>query len=156
MDQDAFRETYREVNERFCAFEKSVLINQCDCAYAERFCIAEREGVHCNSDAGQARCLRALALMREHARFALRDDAVNQGVLPHGKAMRIQIGGMRGLLQLLDGKQVDKVENVDNALARAESQWGQLENIPFSELMPAIAAYKGKTRSRRKPRRGRD
>jgi len=53
MDQDIFRRTYREVNERFCAFEKGVLTNNCECSQAERFCIAEREGVHCRADAAQ-------------------------------------------------------------------------------------------------------
>jgi hypothetical protein len=101
MDQDAFRETYREVNENFCAFEKSVLINQCNCSKAERFCIAEREGVHCLSEEGQARCLDALSILRDHATFALRE--LTEGKLPHGKAMRVQIGGMRGLNKLLNG-----------------------------------------------------
>ena len=59
MDQDLFRQTYREVNEVFCAFEKSVLTNECSCHLAERFCIAEREGVHCRERRSQTRCLKA-------------------------------------------------------------------------------------------------
>ena len=102
MDQDAFRQTYREVNEVFCAFEKGVLTNQCGCRCAERFCIAEREGVHCRSEPGQARCLRWLELLREQARFALRTEE-DRRILPHGKAIRLQVGGMRGLLRVLGG-----------------------------------------------------
>lgn len=151
MDQDAFRKTYHEVNERFCAFEKSILINQCDCALAERFCIAEREGVHCKSDQGQARCLQALALLREHARFALHSDP-SRPVLPHGQAMRIQVGGMRGIHHLLDQTDDDNVEDIDLLLNRAAERWGSLESLPFSDLMPAIAAYKSKMRSRRNRR----
>lgn len=149
MDQDAFRETYREVNQRFCAFEKSVLTDQCRCSQAERFCIAEREGVHCNSDAGQARCLQVLQLLREHARFALRTDE-DRAMLPHGKAIRIQVGGMRGLHQLLDETDDDRVDDVFDLLQRAEHRWGTLESLPFSELMPAIAAYQGRKRTRRR------
>jgi len=147
MDQDAFRETYREVNENFCAFEKSVLINQCNCSKAERFCIAEREGVHCLSEEGQARCLDALSILRDHATFALRE--LTEGKLPHGKAMRVQIGGMRGLNKLLNGDDT-QVPDVDAILQAAVQRWGSLEQLPFSEIMPSIAAYKGKTRARRR------
>ena len=147
MDQDAFRETYREVNENFCAFEKSVLINQCNCSKAERFCIAEREGVHCLSEEGQARCLDALSILRDHATFALRE--LTEVKLPHGKAMRVQIGGMRGLNKLLNGDDT-QVPDVDAILQAAIQRWGSLEQLPFSEIMPSIAAYKGKTRARRR------
>ena len=147
MDQDAFRETYREVNENFCAFEKSVLINQCNCSKAERFCIAEREGVHCLSEEGQARCLDALSILRDHATFALRE--LTEGKLPHGKAMRVQIGGMRGLNKLVNGDDT-QVPDVDAILQAAIQRWGSLEQLPFSEIMPSIAAYKGKTRARRR------
>jgi len=147
MDQDAFRETYREVNENFCAFEKSVLINQCNCSKAERFCIAEREGVHCLSEEGQTRCLDALSILRDHATFALRE--LKEGKLPHGKAMRVQIGGMRGLNKLLNGDET-QVPDVDGILRAAITRWGSLEQLPFSEIMPSIAAYKGKTRARRR------
>ena len=51
MDQDIFRRTYKEVNERFCAFEKGVLTNNCNCSQAEKFCIAERTG---SGDSGAA------------------------------------------------------------------------------------------------------
>jgi len=154
MDQDAFRRTYREVNERFCAFEKSVLTNQCDCRQAERFCIAEREGVHCNSEQGQQRCLALLALLREQARFALRSNPEEKGALPHGKAIRIQVGGMRGLQAVLDPGQPasDQIDDVDGLIGRAVQAYGRLEALPFSEIMPQIAAYQGRTRTRRRRR----
>lgn len=151
MDQDAFRQTYREVNERFCAYEKSVLTNQCECSQADRFCIAEREGVHCNSDDGQARCLTLLNLLREHARFALRTNPEEKALLPHGKAIRIQVGGMRGLHTVLDGDEVpDPIPDIYGVILRAEQTFGSLDALPFSEVMPQIAAYQGRTRSRRR------
>lgn len=155
MDQDAFRQTYREVNERFCAYEKSVLTNQCECSQAERFCIAEREGVHCNSDEGQERCLTLLGLLREHARFALRTNAEEKALLPHGKAIRIQVGGMRGLHAVLaqDAQVPDPIPNIFGVIAQAEQTFGRLDALPFSEIMPQIAAYKGRTRSRRRSKK---
>ena len=151
MDQDAFRKTYREVNEVYCAFEKSVLTNECRCRCAERFCIAEREGVHCRSEPGQARCLRWLELLRDQARFALRTEE-DRRMLPHGKAIRLQVGGMRGLKSVLDGREAENavIEDVDGLLAEAEARFGVLEKLPFSAIMRAVAAYQVRKRSRRR------
>jgi hypothetical protein len=152
MDQDAFRQTYKEVNERFCAYEKAVLTNKCGCSQSEKFCIAEREGVHCNSDAGQARCLRFLEILREQARFALRNVQQDRNSrLPHGKAIRVQVGGMRGLFGVVNpGDELpDFIDDIDGLLQQAEREFGSLDALPFSDIMPQIAAYEVKRRSRR-------
>ena len=151
MDQDAFRQTYREVNQVYCAFEKSVLTNQCACGKAERFCIAEREGVHCRTQHSQQRCVKWLELLREQARFALRADEERR-LLPHGKAMRLQVGGLRGLLSLLSNSEPPpaSIDNVDATLAEVEQRFGRLEDVPFSAIMREVAAYQVRRRSGRK------
>jgi hypothetical protein len=151
MDQDLFRQTYREVNEVYCAFEKSVLTNECRCSLAERFCIAEREGVHCRAEASQTRCLRWLELLREQARFALRTEEERR-MLPHGKAIRLQVGGMRGLQKALakDDAAAGEIADVNAMLARAEDQFDALEHAPFSDIMRDVAAYQVRKRSRRR------
>ena len=153
MDQDTFRKTYREVNERFCAFEKSILTNRCDCSRAERFCIAEREGVHCTAEEGQQRCLLALKLLREQAHFALRTHE-DKATLPHGKAMRIQVGGMRGIQALIepDATDPDAVPDVYTLLSLAERRYGNLHALPYSTIMPHIASYRGRPRRSRRDR----
>lgn len=151
MDQDAFRRTYRDVNERFCAYEKSILTNECQCAEAERFCIAEREGVHCASDEAQQQCLEVLELLREAARFALR-SSTEEGVLPHGKAMKIQVGGLRGIRALLEPETpvTEQIADVHALLCRAARSYDGLGNLPFSQIMQQVAAYQVKKRSRRR------
>ena len=150
MDQDAFRKTYREVNDVFCAFEKSVLTNECHCSQAERFCIAEREGVHCLDASRQCRCLAWLELLREQARFALRTEEERR-LLPHGKAIRLQVGGMRGLRTVLFDAPADAlVDDIDGTLAAAERRYGELAAVPFSKVMRAVAAYQVRKRARRR------
>ena len=151
MDQDAFRRTYRDVNERYCAYEKSVLTNECQCSQAERFCIAEREGVRCAGDDAQAQCLEVLALLREAARFALK-AASEEGVLPHGKAMKVQVGGLRGIRAALepDTPVGAPIDDVHGLLCRAREAYGGLAALPYSAIMREVAAYQVKKRSRRK------
>jgi len=155
MDQDAFRQTYREVNACFCAYEKSVLTNQCECSQAERFCIAEREGVHCGSDEAQAQCLALQEVLREHARFALKATSTPQKkLLPHGKAIRIQVGGLRGLYQVLHPDQPlpPIIQDIYQLVNEAKTRFGSFESLPFPQIMQQITAYQGRPRSRRRRR----
>ncbi len=156
MDQDAFRQTYHEVNERFCAFEKAILTQQCQCSEAQIFCIAEREGVHCNSDAGQQQCLQLLEVLRTRARFALRATPEERtNLLPHGKAIRIQVGGLRGLHTALNpGRPVPpRIENVIDLVNRSIKHFGSLDKLPFSLIMQQISAYQSRVRSHRNKRK---
>ena len=153
MDQDAFRKTYSEVNDRFCAYEKAVLTNKCNCSVAEKFCIAEREGVHCKSDRGQQQCLQFLEILREQAKFALRDvSGERKSRLPHGKAIRIQVGGMRGIHHLLnpDEKIPSTISDIDGLLCQALEEYDDFTKLPFTHIMQQVSAYEPKVRARRR------
>jgi hypothetical protein len=147
MDQDAFRRTYREMNERICAYEKSILSCHCDCSQAKKLCIAEREGVHCLSDEAQQQCLELLGTLRHQARFALKSNN-EKTVLPHAQAMRLQVGGLRGLYSALypDQPIPESIEDVFDLINRATATYGKLENLPYQRLIQQVSAYKGRHR----------
>jgi hypothetical protein len=150
MDNEIFRRTYHSINERFCPYEKSILTNNCECSLAKRFCIAEREGVRCSSDGAQARCIQVLELLRQQARFALK--ATDQRTaLPHAKAMRVQVGGLRGLqATLAPGHPIpSRIEDVHAIIEAAQERFGDLADVPFQPIIQQIAAYKGRKRRRR-------
>ncbi|MEL0585055.1 MAG: hypothetical protein AAES65_09295 [Candidatus Thiodiazotropha sp. (ex. Lucinoma kazani)] len=150
MDQDAFRRTYREMNERHCAFEKSLMARHCDCSQAKKICIAEREGVHCISDEAQQQCLELLDTLRLQARFALKSNNDNE-VLPHGKAMRLQVGGLRGLFSALHPDQPipDAIEDVFELINQAKETYRRLDNFPYQTLIQQVSAYKGRQRGKK-------
>jgi hypothetical protein len=149
VDQDAFRDTYRAVNERHCVYEKAILTNNCSCSLAHKFCIAEREGVHCRSEPAQAACAELLELLRRHARFALKTTD-NRSALPHAKAMRIQVGGLRGIEAALHPEQPVPAHIADIRLTieAAIATFGSLERLPFQEIIKQVAAYQGRRRAR--------
>lgn len=151
MDNDAFRTTYRAVNERFCPYEKSILTNSCGCALARKFCIAEREGVQCGDEAAQMTCLHLLDLLRQQARFALKSTDT-QAALPHAKAMRVQVGGLRGIRAALAPEEPvpSFIEDVRATVLDAIQTFGSLEQLPFPLVMQQIAAYQGRKRIRRR------
>ncbi|HIP52777.1 MAG TPA: hypothetical protein EYH03_02025 [Chromatiales bacterium] len=151
MDQDAFRQTYRDINDRLCVFEKSILTNQCRCSRAERLCIAEREGVHCTSDEAQALCIALLDMLREQSRFALK-NVDGQPLLAHGKAMRIQVGGLRGLYSALypDQPIPHPIPDINGLIEAAVNRFSGIDGLPLQPVIQQIAAYRGKVRGRRK------
>ncbi|TVQ88060.1 MAG: hypothetical protein EA400_09735 [Chromatiaceae bacterium] len=145
MDHELFRQTVKAIDERYCPFEKAILTNNCDCSRAQRFCIAERDGLHCGDSAAQARCVELLARLRGQARFALRTPN-EHAALPHAKAMRVQVGGLRGLHAALHPQQSAprRIADIDHLVRAALAQFGSLANLPFGVLIQQIAAYRGR------------
>ena len=148
MNEDEYKSAYQAINERSCPFEKSILSRQCGCQYAYRFHIADREGTACRCDAAQRACISLLRLLRRNAQVALGLSAP-PGNLPHGKEMKVQMGGLLGL-QCLVAPSADttKVDNVHGLVQAAERAYGNLQTLPFSEIIRSIASYRGRRRRR--------
>jgi len=148
VDQDVFRRTYREINERACAYEKSLLSRHCTCSQAKKVCLAEREGVQCLTDEAREQCLELLEGLRRRARFALKSNC-EKGVLPHAKAMQLQVGGLRGLHLALAPKTTllpDPIDDIYTLINRARETFNGLENLPYQLLIQQVAAYQGRPR----------
>ncbi|MFZ1536722.1 MAG: hypothetical protein WAT23_04980 [Chromatiaceae bacterium] len=148
MDQEMFRQAYQAINELGCPYEKTILTRNGDCHHAQHFCIAEREGVRCGAAASQTRCAAFLALVRQNARFALKATDQRPS-LPHAQAMRVQIGGLRGLHASLDPDQPvpARIPDIDQILDTASLRFGDLATIPFQPLLRQIAAFQGRKRA---------
>lgn len=145
MDNEKFRETYSAINEQSCPFEKGILTNNCSCAQAHRFCIAEREGVRCGSEEAREHCRELLEHLRIQARFALRSTD-EDSKLPHAKAMKVQIGGLRGLHAALDPNEPlpAHIEDIYSTVEAALERFGSLDKLPYLTIVRQITAYKGR------------
>lgn len=142
MDQDLLRKTINDVNDRFCIFTKGVLSGLCACSRANRICIAEREDIRCDDEKAHLRCIRLLDLLRHHGRFTLKATQ-DVAPLPHTKSMQLQIGGLRGVSAAVDedGVPAEFIRDVHTLLDRAEHHFGDLDTLPFQEIVKHIAAY---------------
>jgi hypothetical protein len=142
MDHDTLRKTYSEMNERVCTFEQVILGAQGKCTLAKRFCLAEREGIHCRSDQAQGRCQELLEALRHHARFTLKLGGT--APLPHGKKMQIQMGGLRGVHAAVypDLEIPVPIVDINDLVETAERQFRRLNDLPFQEVVKYIAAFK--------------
>lgn len=128
--------------ERPCTFEKAVLARCVACNRSERIQIAEREVVTCQNAASLSRCTSLHDHLRHNFAFAL-GKTPDDTVLSHAQEMRIQCGGLKGLQQVLHDS--CEVGDVDALLASILLEWGELAEIPYSEVVHAAAVcYKGR------------
>ena len=142
MDENAFRDTYRAVNPVACLFEKAILTGRFGCEKSARMHLAERVTVGCSEAQARDGCAELLDLLRENALFALKLTHLEAG-LPHGKEMRVQCGGLLGVLDAVrrEGEASAGVENIFGLVAEARAQFNGLEGLPFREIVKSISAY---------------
>ena len=148
VEEDQYRSTYRNVNERRCVFEKAILSRRCDCMCATRFYLADREGVACDASSAHNRCGHLIRLLRENAKFALKVTAI-EGELPHAKEIKVQNGGLLGLQHLLrPDLTAENVIDVSGLATLGERTFGSLEQFPYREIVKSIVAFEGRRRPR--------
>lgn len=142
MDETAYRQICSEVIERPCTFEKALLARCVACDRSTRIQIAEREAITCQNASSFSRCTSLHDSLRPSFAFALgkvRDDAP----LPHAQEMRVQCGGLKGLQYVLNDNA--DVANVDALLGSVLQKWGEISEIPYSEVVHAAnLCYKGR------------
>lgn len=148
MDDKEFKKTLNKVNALPCVFEKSILALHGRCSFALRRYIGEREAVGCGAEAAQNLCLAWLSLLRDRAAFAL-GESHTSGKLAHAKAMKLQVGGLRGLNELLNADH-GPVEDIHALIRAAHQEFEGLDRVPFSRLMPLLQSFQGRPKRRRR------
>jgi hypothetical protein len=150
VEENEFRSTYAALNQTRCVFEKAINARQCSCSQAERFMLAGREGVACHSKSHSQRCTAVLSQIRDNARFALKLMEVGD-VLPHNKELRVQVGGLRGLRDLVNEAESGQplVADIHRTLQQALAKYGDIDDFPYQQLMQSITAFEGRHPRRR-------
>lgn len=138
MDEAAYKSARGEINRLPCVFEKVLLARCAVCQLAASHALAERETVACTSPVARADCGRLAGLLREKSAFALR-LATTQRILPHAMVMKIQCGGLLGLRQALDAEA--PAPDVRRLVLLGRERHGDLDALPFSEIVKGIATY---------------
>lgn len=134
-----------------CPFEKAVLSTRCYCENSTRYYIGEREHAGCSSDTACTNCRFLLEALRENSMFVLKIKTTATEDIPHAKQMRIQIGGLLGLQELITGHSAgdEKVGNIHQLVVQAMERYGSLNDLPFNEIVKSVSAYQA--RRKRQP-----
>ena len=142
MDEKEFKKAFKDVNDAPCVFAKAILRRCCQCSRSQKLFIAEREAVACKSPGARQRCAEVLAILHEKAIFALRLPHA-ESILPHGKELKVQCGGMLGLQQALLPEQAgaETVADINSLLESAIADYGSTEALPYSEVVKGITSF---------------
>lgn len=112
---------------------------------AQRFNLADREGVACTSVNKLQRCDRLLTEFRKKAKFALQRMEASQ-TLAHTEEIKIQNGGMLGLQEQVEKHPLPTVQDIDSLINKAERQFNGMDGFPYSQIMQGITAYQIRNR----------
>jgi len=141
MEEQEFKQTYHELNQRPCVFEKTILLNCGACGQAQKVYLAEREGVGCHSPNDYARCSALSEALQYNARFVLR-LAHSTPELPHAKAVKVQCGGLLGLQHALaPDANAEYIADICRLIQQALSAYGSLEQFPYQEAVRFMAHF---------------
>lgn len=120
-----------------CVFAKALLSRGVACECSARSAQGEQMHVVCISPVARTNCSTLAALLHERSRFALRLPSPGRPLL-HAQALRLQCGGLAALQQLLgDAAHADVHRNV----VQAQQRYGGLSELPWSQLVAALAAW---------------
>jgi hypothetical protein len=144
MDKNAYRVAQAGLNQQPCVFEKTLLARNAQCELALPHALAEREAVSCSSPVACTNCTTFLGLLRERAAFSLKLGTAAHP-LPHAVVMKLQSGGMEGLAEALQIKDPGK-KDIHRLIAAAQQHWGSLLDLPWPEIVKAVAAWRGRRR----------
>jgi hypothetical protein len=150
VEENEYRSFYHSINQQRCVFEKTILSRRASCRYAQRFNLADREGVACGQAQAAALCQTTLEHMRSNALFALKLTRID-GPLPHAKEIKVQTGGLYGLQHILGlGDTSQPIADISALLQSALGRYGEIRTLPYEEIARSIVQFEGRTRRKKK------
>lgn len=87
--------------------------------------------------------------MREKAKFALKLTHID-GVLPHGKEIKVQNGSILALQQLLGAAATQEEKpDIDHILVQTIATFKNFDALPYEKILPVIINFEARPRQRR-------
>ena len=91
-------------------------------------------------EAGAQRCQSLYNQLKDNSQFAI--DAIGQNRLSVGQQAKIKMGGLLALQEILRDQPDSSIADINDLVLEVEKHYQDFSNIPFSQLMPAIAKFK--------------
>ncbi len=153
MEEDEYKSIYNELASVRCVFEKALTNNQAKCRLAKHYCLADREFYSCEDAESSFMCGKLLEKIRKRSAFVFKLRNIDRP-LPHNMEIRVQVGGVTGLLKLVDSPVegmhgVPKVDDISGVLNKAVAKYGSLNDLPFSKIIQSVEQFQGRRRRQR-------
>ena len=151
MEEDEFQDKLKDMNNLKCRHSKVIFSRNGECTHAKKFLIAEREGINCESAAGEKLCAAWVKHLKSNCLFAL-NITDTEAELPHGKAIKLQTGGLIGLTKNLNPGSTTAlpIPNIFTLLEQSIKHFGRIEDIPLENIITSISAFQARKRSKKR------
>lgn len=141
MNENEYRAALESVNPNRCVFEKAVFTTLCECQFAHRFVIADRQGLNCRNIIKRHQCGELIAVIRKMSTFLMQQADTGQS-LPHAKALRLQTGGLLGVQEaVFPSFDTEKINDVSSTVDAARSRFGEFKRIPADIVVRRVAGF---------------
>lgn len=144
MDEVEFKQTLGEIRDRPCYFQRPILQKRCGCQFSQKLFVAEREIIACRFTPAFKECGSFMDILKRKAAFVLQIEDPD-APLPYAKAIKLQVGAMEGLKQIMGVPENFDVPDVAQAIQDSKQYFHELDNIPYEKLFATIR----KTRRRK-------
>ena len=145
MEENEFKSFYQNINHTPCVYQKAILSARCECPHAQKMNIAEREVVGCQFPEAREQCNALYTAFISKARFAL--HKLDDTPLSHAETIKVQVGGITGLQQVLGDKA--EIPRVGNLIMKAFIQYPDLLNLPIENIVRNIVHCKVRNRKKK-------
>ena len=145
MEETEFKSFYQDMNQLPCVYQKAILSTRCECPHSSKLNIAEREAVACNFPDAREQCQALFNTTIEKARFAL--HKLGDSPLTHAEMIKIQVGGIEGLQQVLGDE--SKLPRVGNLTMKAFIKYPELIDLPVDSIVRSIVHCKVRRKIRK-------
>lgn len=130
-----------------CAFSQLILSGRCACQFSTKDCLAEKEFGACLNKFASGECQNLYHQFRDNSDFVLKSH--QQSDLSVGQQAKIKMGGLLALQEIINQSTTDNINNIVELVSLVKIKYGHFENIPFTKLMPKIATFKFRNRSKK-------
>jgi hypothetical protein len=138
-----------------CAFAAPMTVGRAACRHAVE--VVRRGGIEvdCASPESHMRCAEVFAGLKGQglAEFGVTDDPTT---MPHSVLVKIQTGGLSGLMRILDSATDTDTDtatdDIADLIARALSAYGDVHCIPYADLAEDMRECRIDRRGRRRGR----
>ncbi len=141
MNEEEYQRALKKLEPNRCIFEKAVFTRYCECQYASRVHLADRQTVQCDNAFCRRHCGKLLALLRENSKFLMHQINMEEP-LPHAKELQVQIGGLLGLHAVtFPEMKVERIHDVISTVDEARSRFDHFSELPMEDIMQSIAHF---------------
>ena len=130
------------MSDLLCPFSAPLVKNDFSCTSAQEIIRRGGAEIACKSSDTHAHCVAFYNQIRTSAlhTMELEDDLLT---LPHNVLVKIQYGGLLGLMKVVeDNQKSEKVDDVASLLTAAMEKFRDIESIPLSSIINTIVEYK--------------